>query len=50
MIWGCMSWESISYAIRIDGRIDADLYVSILVDELQKSIKHFKKKCKKVIF
>ena len=50
MIWGCMSWESISYAIRIDGRIDADLYVSILVDELQKSIKHFKKKHKEVIF
>ena len=45
-----MSWEGIGYATRIDERMDADLYVSILEDELQKSIKHFKKKHKEVIF
>ena len=50
MIWGCMSWKGIGYATRIEGSMDADLYVSILEDELQKSIKHFKKKRKEVIF
>ena len=50
MMWGCMSWEGVGYAIRIDGRIDADLYVSILDDKLQQSIKYFKKRCQDIIF
>jgi hypothetical protein len=39
-----MSWEGVGYATRIEGRMDADLYVSILEDELQQSIKYFKKR------
>ena len=50
MMWGCMSWEGVGYATRIDGRMDADLYVSILEDELQQSIKYFKKRHQDVIF
>jgi len=34
MMWGCMSWKGVGYATRIEGRMDADLYVSILEDEL----------------
>ena len=34
MMWGCMSWEGVGYATRIDERMDADLYVSILDNEL----------------
>jgi len=45
-----MSWEGVGYATRIEGRMDADLYVSILEDELQQSIKYFMKKCQDVIF
>ena len=45
-----MSWEGVGYATRIDERMDADLYVSILDDELQQSIKYFKKRCQDVIF
>ena len=38
MMWGSMSWEGIGYAIRIDGNMNADLYVAILDDELQLSM------------
>jgi hypothetical protein len=34
IMWGCMFWEGIGYAIRIEGKIDAGLYCSILDDEL----------------
>jgi len=50
IMWGCMSWEGVSYATRIEGRMDADLYVGILEDELQQSIKYFKKRHQDVIF
>src|SRR5258707_3890881 len=29
MMWGCMCWEGVGFACSIDGRMDADLYVSI---------------------
>jgi len=34
MFWGCMFWEGVGYGTKIDGRMDADLFVSILEDEL----------------
>ena len=50
MMWGCMSWDGVGYAAKIDGRMDSDLYCSILEDELLDSIKYFKKKCKDILF
>jgi transposase len=50
MMWGCMSWEGVGFAAKIDGRMDSDLYCSILEDELQQSIKFFKKKRKDTLF
>ena len=44
MMWGYMSWKGVGYATRIEGRMDANLYVGILDDELQQSIKYFKKR------
>jgi hypothetical protein len=43
MMWGCFGWDGVGYATRIDGRMDAELYVSILEDELQKSIDWWEK-------
>ena len=43
MIWSCMSLEGPGYVTKIDGRMDADLFISILDDELQESIKYYKK-------
>jgi len=50
MIWGCMTWDGIGYSTKIDGKMDADLYVSILEDELQKSSEWHEKTPTDVIF
>jgi hypothetical protein len=50
MLWGCMSWEGVGHAAKIDGRMDSGLYYTILEDELLGSIKYFKKKCKDILF
>ena len=50
MMQGCMSWDKVGYAAKIDGRMDSDLYCSILEDELLRSIKYFKKKRKDILF
>ena len=34
MIWAYMTWEGVGYAAKIDGRMDSDLYLQILKDEL----------------
>ena len=49
MMWGCMSWEGVEYAAKIDRRMDSDLYCSILKAELLDSIKYFKKRCKDIL-
>ena len=41
MIWGCMTWEGVGYAAKIDGRMDSDLYLQILKDELLNSLQHY---------
>lgn len=41
MMWGCMFWEGPGYACKIDGKMDADLYVSILEEDLQKSLGYY---------
>jgi len=50
MMWGCMMWDGVGYACKIDGRMDGELYCQILEDELQESIKHFNKSPEDVIF
>ena len=50
MIQGCMSWDEVGYAAKIDERMDSDLYCSILEDELLRSIKYFIKKHKNILF
>ena len=41
MIWGCMTWERVGYAAKIDSRMDSDLYLQILKEELLNSLKHY---------
>jgi hypothetical protein len=50
MFWGCMFWEGPRYGIKIDERMGADLFVSILDDELQQSLAYYNKKLEDVIF
>ena len=35
-----MTWERVGYAAKIDGRMDSDLYLQILKDELLDSLEH----------
>jgi transposase len=50
MLWGCMLWEGPGYSTKIDGRMDADLYVSILEDELQATMEYYGKNTEDVVF
>ena len=50
MMWGCMMWEGVGFACKIDGKMDADLYIQILEDELINSINHYEKDVGDVIF
>ena len=50
MVWGCMLWDGPGYACRIDGRMDGDLYIKILQEDLQESLNYFGKDAGDVIF
>ena len=50
MLWGCMAWDGVGYATRIEGRMDADLYISIMEDELQKTLEFWGKTTDDVVF
>jgi transposase len=50
MMWGCMTWEGVGYAAKIDGRMDGDLYLQILKDELQNSLEFYDLNPSDVIF
>ena len=50
MMWGCMFWEGIGYATRIEGKMDAELYCAILDDELQNSLDYHDKSPSDITF
>ena len=50
MVWGCMMWEGPGLACKIDGRMDGDLYVQILEDDLQGSLNYYGKVVGEIIF
>jgi hypothetical protein len=35
-----MTWEGVGYAAKIDGRMDEDLYLQILKDDLQNTLQY----------
>ena len=41
MMWGCMTWEGVGFATKIDGRMNGDLYLQILKDELQETQEYY---------
>jgi len=50
MIWGCMLWDGPGFACKIDGRMDGDLYIKIMEDELKESLAYYNKQVGDVIF
>ena len=43
MVWGCMLWEGVGDACKIDGGMDGDLYIKILEGDLQSSLTFYDK-------
>jgi hypothetical protein len=50
MMWGCMFWEGCGYACQIEGKMDADLYTSILEEHLGASLEYYEKEGEDFIF
>ena len=50
MMWGCMRWEGVGMACKIDGRMDTDLYLQIMEDELQQTLEYFGKTPDDIVF
>ena len=50
MVWGCMTNQGIGFACWVQGRMNSDLYIHILEDELLNTIERYKLKRKNIIF
>jgi len=50
MVWGCMLWEGPGYAVKIDGRMDGELYRQILDEDLPASLEYYGKDSTDIIF
>ena len=50
MMWGCMTYQGVGFACRIDGGMDAELYTNILNDELQQTVEYFGIEVNNIIF
>ena len=49
-MWGCITWEEVGYACKIDGRMDGDLSRQMLDDKLQDRINYQGKTLENFIF
>jgi transposase len=50
MMWGCMTWHGIGYCCRINGKMDQQMYLQILGDELLQTIEYYNMDQNHVIF
>jgi transposase len=50
MMWGCMTAQGVGYACRIDGRMDSELYISILRDQLLPTTEYYDLEASRIIF
>ena len=41
MMWGWMAWQGVWFATKIDGRMDSELYLQILNDELHQTLDYY---------
>ena len=50
MMWGCMTWDEVGMACKMDGKMDANLYVQILKDKLQQTLVDYEFTLEDIIF
>ena len=49
-MWGCMSWDGVGYATRIEGKMDGQLYTQILGDEFLQTLEFYEYEKEDIIF
>lgn len=50
MMWGCMGWDGVGYACKIDGRMDGELYTQILEEDFQATLEYYGQEMEDIIF
>jgi Transposase. len=50
MMWGCMGWDGVGYATKIEGKMDGELYTQILGDELMQTLEYYGYNGEDIIF
>ena len=50
MIWGCMGWEGIGYMCKIEGKMNGEVYESILENELMKTLEYYNQEVDDIFF
>lgn len=50
IMWGCLTYDGVGFACKIDGRLDSQLYVKILEEELEQTLDYYKIQREKIIF
>ena len=50
MVWGCITWQRVDYAVMIDSRMGGDLYLQILKNELQNTLEYYDLNPPNIIF
>ena len=49
-MWGCMTWEGVWMACKMDGKMDTDLSIQILEEKLQQTLDYYGKTPDDIIF
>ena len=50
VMWGCMTWEGVWMACKMDGKMDTDLSIQILEEKLQQTLDYYGKTPDDIIF
>ena len=50
MVWGCITWEGVGFACKIDTTLDAELYCAILNGELKRTIAYYELDTSEIVF
>ena len=50
MVWDCMMWEGVGNLVKIDGKMDTNLYEQIMEEDLLGSLDWYDKSPREIIF
>ncbi len=50
MIWGCLTWGGAGFSVKVNGRMDGDLFVKILDENLIANLDYYDKNAGDIIF